>query len=141
MNPVVFIRRIYCSSSHGELDKRIDADLIKQTEASRSYWKKVVYLVVESIRFLVQRGLPIRGTDEIIGFACNGNFLGIIEFISKSDPFLKELINLMPAKERVAHISYLSKTTIEELIQLLSDVVFKYIIRELKHYKMFLNNC
>ena len=45
------------------------------------------------------------------------------------------------ASKGKGHISYLSKTTIEELIQLLSDVVFKYIIRELKHYKMFLNNC
>ena len=41
------------------------------------------------------------------------------------------------ASKGKGHISYLSKTTIEELIQLLSGVVFKYIIRELKHYKCF----
>lgn len=46
--------------------------------------------IVEVIKFLAARGLAFRGDDQKLGSKQNGNFLGIIELISKFDPFLAE---------------------------------------------------
>lgn len=54
------------------------------------YWRKVLLRIVEVIKFLGSRGLAFRGDDQKLGSKHNGNFLGVIELISKFDPFLEE---------------------------------------------------
>ena len=61
---------------------------MQQHNAECSYWRVVLERVVEVIKFLAERGLPFRGQDEIIGSKSNGNYLGVLELISKFDPFL-----------------------------------------------------
>ena len=55
-----------------------------------SYWKKVLRRVVAVIKFLVERGLPLRGDNETLGSPHNGNFMGILELLSQFDPFLQD---------------------------------------------------
>jgi len=50
--------------------------------------------VVETVKYIAERGLPFRGTDEKFGPQTNGNYLGITELIAKLDSFLCEHIKL-----------------------------------------------
>lgn len=44
-------------------------------------------------KILASRGLALRGENERLGSNQNGNYLGILELLSKYGPFLKEHIN------------------------------------------------
>ena len=73
---------------------------------------------METIKFLAQRGLSFRGSQETFGSNSNGNYLGALELIAKFDPFLAQHIQKYGgAGKGIA--SYLSKTTCEELIELM----------------------
>lgn len=113
---------------------RIDKNIVKAAENEAQYWIKVLQRVVSVIRFLAERGLPFRGSNEVIGSANNGNFLGIIELISEYDPFLKEHLRLH-ANRGTGHVSYLSKTIIEEFIEALSNKVMQKIVEEIRTAK------
>lgn len=115
---------------------RVDAALVKQMESEREYWQSILKRVVETIRFLAERGLAFRGSDETVGSPNNGNYLGILELLSKFDPFLAEHINSYANKGK-GHTSYLSKTTCEEFIENLGTAVLDRIISELKACKYY----
>ena len=88
------------------------------------------------VKFLTDRGLAFRGSEEKIGSQTNRNFLEIIELISQYDPFSAEHLvkygNLGTGKT-----SYLSKTIYEEIIHLMGKEVFSFIIKEMKGRKYF----
>lgn len=115
---------------------RVDAELVKQIETERAYWQNILQRVVEIIRFLAERGLAFRGSDEKVGSPSNGNYLGILELLSKFDPFLAEHINSHANKGK-GHTSYLSKTTCEEFIEILGTSVLDRIVSELKSCKYY----
>ena len=69
-------------------DSNIDASIMKTNEVQ--YWINVLKRVVAGIRYLTERGLPLRGKDETIGSPNNGNFLGSMELIAEFDPFVEE---------------------------------------------------
>ena len=82
-------------------------------KAEQDYWKHVLQRVVEVICLLAERGLAFRGKDETFGSPYNGNFLGSLELIAKSDSFLRTRIN-RHGNKGTGHPSYLYKTTCEE---------------------------
>ena len=90
----------------------------------------------EVIRFLSERGLAFRGSDETIDSPHNGNYLGIIELLSKFDPFLEQHISAH-GNQGLGHTSYLSSTIMEELIELMGNKVFEQILDELKSAKFY----
>lgn len=55
---------------------RIDENIVKQFNAECQYFRSVLERVVEVIKFLAERGLALRGHDELLGSAHNGNFFG-----------------------------------------------------------------
>ena len=57
-------------------------------QAETKYWRAVLTRVIDVMIFLSSRGLAIRGSDEKLGSVHNGNFLGIVELLSKYDSFL-----------------------------------------------------
>ncbi|XP_052221806.1 zinc finger MYM-type protein 1-like [Dreissena polymorpha] len=118
------------------LANRIDCALVKQTQNERNYWKEVLRRVVETVKFLAGRGLPFRGSDETFGSETNGNYLGVLELISKFDPFLYEHIKRYGGAGRGVS-SYLSKTTCEEFIQLMATQVEEHIVNEIKAAKYY----
>ena len=85
---------------------------------------------------ICKRGLPLRGKDEVIGSPSNGNYLGVIEVLSKYDSFLAQHITMFVNKGR-GHTSYLSSTICEELISLMGSKVLDTVIEELKSAKLY----
>lgn len=83
-----------------------------------------------------ERGLAFRGSDENINSPNNGNYLGILELISKYDPFLtghfKEHIN-----KGSGHVHYLSPTICEELIEIMAKEVLAEICTRMKKAKYY----
>lgn len=115
-------------------NERIDTSSIKAMADEVQYWYKVLKRVVSVVRFLGERGLPFRGSEEKIGSPNNGNFLGIIELIAEYDPFLEQHIKLFANKGR-GNVSYLSKTIFEEFVEAMAKKILQYIIREVQNAK------
>lgn len=115
---------------------RIDAELHKNMIEQHKYWKNVLTRCVATIAFLCERGLPLRGSNEIIGSSNNGNYLGILELISQFDPFLSQHIRQHANRGR-GHASYLSKTICEELVTLMGHKVLDAIKQEILKSRYF----
>jgi len=47
------------------------------------YWRTLLGRIIEVIKFLSERGLAFRSSDEIIGSPDNGNYLGLLELIEQ----------------------------------------------------------
>ena len=115
---------------------KINIELEKIAEEFQNYWKHVLARVVETLILLCERGLRLRGSNEIIGSKSNGNFLGIMELIAKFYPFLAQHFNIR-ANRGSGHTSYLSKTTIEEFVLLMHHRVLQTIGEKLSSAKYF----
>ncbi|XP_068229366.1 uncharacterized protein [Palaemon carinicauda] len=115
---------------------RIDAELHKNMIEQHKYWTNLLTRCVPPIAFLCERGLPLRGSNEIIGSGSNGNYLGILELISQFDPFLSQHIR-QHANHGRGHSSYLSKTICEELVTLMRHKVHDVIKQEILKSRYF----
>ena len=90
-------------------NSRVDSAIQKEYSQERHYWINVLLRAVSAIKFLAERGLAFRGSDEIIGSSHNCNYIGILELISEFDPFLSSHIQKYANRGR-GHTSYLSST-------------------------------
>jgi hypothetical protein len=98
----------------------VDQGLAQQVEKEKQYWINVLRRVVAVVKFLPQRGMPLRGDDELLGSIHNGNFLGIMELIAQFDPFLESHLKEYGNAGR-GNPSYISSTIVEELIDLMAE--------------------
>ena len=114
----------------------IQTSIIDQNDQQYQYWQQVLERVVKVILFLGEGGLALRGKDETIGSAHNGNFLGILELLSEYDGFLAKRIERCgnPGRGRT---SYLSSTICNEFIDIIGDLILKKIIQETKESKYY----
>ena len=115
---------------------RVDSELVRQASEDQDYWRAVLERITETIRYLSERGLPFRGSNEIVGSPKNGNYLGTSELIAIFDPFLAQHINRNTNKGR-GHTSYLSKTICDEFIHLMATRVRQHIFTEVRTAKYF----
>lgn len=115
---------------------RIDAELQKQMDQEKFYWKKVLTRLVSVIKFLSKRGLAFRGDNELIGSQSNGNYLGLLELIAEYDEFLKKHIQ-ETGNCGNGNTNYLSSTICEELIKCMGHQVFNTIISRIKKSKYY----
>ena len=115
---------------------RLDEGLARQHEQQQAYWSDVLRRCVSVIKFLSQRGLAFRGSDETVASPHNGNYLGMLEMLSEYDAFIAQHIQQHANRGR-GHTNYLSSTTCEELIGLLGESVLGKIIEEVKEAKYF----
>ena len=115
---------------------RIDCEIVQQQQTEKNYWRNVLQRVVETIKFLAERGLAFRGDNETFGSATNGNFLGLLEVIAKFDPVLASHIERHGGKGS-GSTTYLSKTICEELLQVMAQKLESSIITEVKTAKYF----
>ncbi|KAK6186835.1 hypothetical protein SNE40_006103 [Patella caerulea] len=115
---------------------RIDEELAKQADEIKLYWREVIKRCVSVIKFLSERGLSFRGSDENIGSPKNGNYLGLLEVLSQYDSFLAQHIQ-KHANKGTGHTSYLSSTICEELIALLGQKVTEDIVSRLQRAKYY----
>ena len=115
---------------------RIDSALVEQFQDDIAYWAQVLLRIVDVLKLLCQRGLSIRGKDSVIGSAQNGNYLGILELLSKYDPFLKNHIAKY-ANKGPGHTSYLSHKIADEIIAIMAKKVHDNITEEVICAKYF----
>ena len=101
---------------------RVDSQLVSQIETEQKYWRLLLKRIIAVIKFLAERGLAFRGSNEIVGSPHNGNYLGLLELIAQFDAFLAQHIQNHANKGK-GHTSYLSKTTCEEFIHLIASSI------------------
>ena len=86
--------------------------------------------------FPCERGLPIRGSNEIIGSGNNGNYLGILELISHFDSFLSQHIR-QSANRGCGRSSNLSKTVCDEIVTIMGQKALGVIKQEIVKSRYF----
>ncbi|XP_065667646.1 uncharacterized protein LOC136087944 [Hydra vulgaris] len=136
--------------THDELG-RINNELIKQSEDEKSYWRNIIKRLLSVITFIYERGLALRGKNEIVGSSKNGNYLGILELLADYDNFLKQHIE-NHANRGSGHTNYLSSTICVKSISLDSTpdeghidqltLVFRYIEKDtpVERFLVFMAN-
>ena len=81
-------------------------------------------------------GLPLQGSNEIIGSGNNGNYLGILELISQFDPFVFQHISQF-ANRGHGHSSYFSKTICDKIVTIMGQKVLGVIRQEIVKSRYF----
>lgn len=114
----------------------VDTRLALQMEDEIGYWRNVLKRVVAVVKALAARGLPFRGHDELFGSLHNGNYMMALELIAEFDPFLGIHISKQ-GNPGSGMTSYLSSTTCEQFICLISEKITKTIIQQVKSAKYF----
>lgn len=71
----------------------LDQHFMKQEQVELKYWREVLRRIVSVVKFLGSRGLAFRGDDQTFGSRRNGNYLGMLEFLSEYDSFLANHIS------------------------------------------------
>jgi len=99
------------------------------TEQQIFYWREVLRRVVETLRYLCERGLALRGDSENVGNQQNGIFLATLEYLSKFDPFIAKHLNEKSNKGR-GKKSYLSSTIYEECVLIMGNKLLKMITKK-----------
>ena len=87
--------------------------------------------IIAIICTLAERGLSFREENKRFGSPNNGNYLGLLGLVAKFDPFLLARINRYGNSES-GNLSYLSKTTCEEMSQLMAKKVKESIVADEK---------
>lgn len=100
------------------------------------YWREVLKRVVSVVKALSSRGLAFRGSSERFGSPNNGNYMMALELIAEFDPFLAKHISKFgnPGK---GNTSYLSASTCQQFISIMSEKVTQVIIKQLKSAKYY----
>lgn len=109
-------------------DAHVDKNMVSMMQSEIKYWTKILRRILAAIRFLAERGLAFRGTDEIFGSINNRSDLGVLELIAEFDPCLKQHINDYVNKGQ-GNVSYLSKTICKECIDLMAKQTLNTILK------------
>ncbi|XP_031345831.1 zinc finger MYM-type protein 1-like [Photinus pyralis] len=115
---------------------RIDAELAREANNIKNYWQNLLKRLVSVIKFICERGLALRGDNELIGSRNNGNYLGLVELIAQYDDFLQQHLKTH-ANRGSGHTNYLSSTICEEVVQLMGKSVLDEIIFRIKKSKYY----
>ncbi|KAK4873920.1 hypothetical protein RN001_013280 [Aquatica leii] len=59
----------------------------------RKKWRDILERIISIIQYLAEHNLALRGTCDTLFSSNNGNFLGLVELISKYDPVLSQHVN------------------------------------------------
>jgi len=111
--------------TRSKLNGKIDTEMEKLELTEKQYYREVLKRVISVIKYIATRNLAFRGSKEVFGSSKNGNFLGLLELIAEFDPFLKQHIEKYGNSGSGGRATYLSKTTVEELITILASKVQK----------------
>jgi hypothetical protein len=87
--------------------------------------------VISVIKFACERGLALRGENETLGSASNGNYLGLLELLSDYDDFLKQHIQ-NHSNLGSGHVNYLSSTICDEIVDLMGKRVLNEIVSRIQ---------
>ena len=108
-------------------------------------WREILKRIIDVVLFLGERGLAFMGLSQRIGDPHNGNFLGIIELVSRYDPVLQLHVNKMGEAQRQGNrvpVHYLSSDSQNEFIAACAGQVqakILYNLKEAKYYSMIVD--
>ncbi|XP_061469367.1 zinc finger MYM-type protein 1-like [Rhineura floridana] len=121
------------------LHKTIDAETIAFMEMEKKKWRDVLHRLLDITLFLAKQNLAFRGHKEDESSLNKGNFLELVEMLSKYDPVLKE--HLMRLKQSTCKlkvsVSYLPPKTQNEFISALANHVKEMLVMDIKSAKYF----
>lgn len=109
--------------------KTIDDENQRIIKSETEHWYEVLKRLLTIVQFLGAQGLAFRGTNDKIFQENNGNFLKLVEHISRFDAVLSEHLRRITSKE--THVHYLSKEIQNEFIDVLARKVNEFILSEL----------
>jgi len=121
-------------------DSSIDKLVCKQIAHEAQRWRDILTRVLDTILFLGERGLALRGESHIVGEPNNGNFLGILELISHYDPILRQHLEKVKKSQQLhqrLQVHYLSAEIQNEFISLCADHVMSVILIERSSAKYY----
>ncbi|CAN7946090.1 unnamed protein product [Ixodes hexagonus] len=116
------------------LQKTIDTEIIQSLETEQRKWRDILHRLLDITLFLAKQNLAFRGHREDELAANKGNFLEMVEMLSKYDPVLKEhMLRLKESTQKVkVSVSYLSPATQNEFIGVLARRVKEQLLLEIK---------
>ncbi|XP_040275768.1 zinc finger MYM-type protein 1-like [Bufo bufo] len=121
------------------LHETIDAQTISTMETEKKKWRDILHRLLDITLFLAKQNLAFRGHKEDESSLNKGNFLEMVEMLSKYDPVLKE--HLIKLKQHICKVnmsvSYLSPQTQNEFISVLANHVKAKIVTDIKSAKYF----
>lgn len=98
-----------------------------------SFWRQVLRGILDAIIFLAKNNLAFQGKTSKLGQPNCGNFLSLIELLSKYYPPLKTHVNRITSNK----VSYMSDKTQNEFISLAGSSVRASIISKIQERKYF----
>ncbi|XP_065654805.1 uncharacterized protein LOC136081420 [Hydra vulgaris] len=99
------------SVAAGRVEEQLHNNMLEQ----RNYWRNVLSRCVATITFLCERGLPLRGSNEVVGSGENGNYLGILKLIGHLIHFCPSTSVLMAIADAVTYHIYQKQSVKNEL--------------------------
>ena len=119
---------------------RVDQSFLVQIDKEKVYWRVVLKSIVAVFKFLCERGLLLRGGNEVFGSPQNGNFLGLLQLLGQFDDFLAHHIRRFRNSGRGVP-SYLSSTIFNEFVQLMAEeVTTKNEVKKVKYHIITVNS-
>lgn len=106
-------------------------------EAEKRHWFSVIERILHVVRFLSQQNLAFRGSSSQLFEHDNGNFLKIIEMISRFDPVMSEHVRRVQNKQNQHLPTYLGNVIQNEIISLLADNIKAVILEKVKKAKYY----
>lgn len=100
-----------------------------------NHWRDVLTRILIFVQFLGTQNLAFRGSSDTLYKEDNGNFLKLLEHISKFDLVLAEHLRRFQSNE--TQYSYLSKNIQNEIIGIIAQTVKEKIINEVKASQYF----
>lgn len=121
------------------MHKTIDIEIINLMEKNKKKWRDVLHRLLDITLFLAKQNLAFRGHKENESSLNKGNFLELVEILSRYDPVLKE--HLMRLKHTTCQhkvsVSYLAPTTQNEFISVLANHLKEMLVVDIKSAKYF----
>ncbi|XP_042204329.1 uncharacterized protein LOC121854007 [Homarus americanus] len=130
------IQAVLSAASRAKGAGGIDSKLTTHVRQIEQYWCSLLKRLISVLKFICERGLALRGDDEIIGSPHNRNYLGLLELLAEYDDFLRQHIQ-NHANRGTGHTNYLSSTICEEIVRLMGNEVLNEIISRIKLSKYY----
>lgn len=104
-----------------------------EQQAEINHWRTVLHCIIDAILFLAKNNLAFRGTTSQINSGNSGNFLSLIQLMSKYSPPLA----LHVSRLKSYSTSYLSPMIQNEFIELTGTTVRNEILKNIRDRKFF----